>query len=77
MEGGGVRGLGRCVFSQWGRWERSYVQTISSIFLKMLTEGTATALGSRSKNSPGIEAAGDLMESAWNQNGTDIPVADR
>ncbi len=36
------RKMGRCVFSQLGRWGKSSVQTISKFFLKTLTEGAVT-----------------------------------
>ncbi len=39
-EGGGGRGVG--VFSQWGRWGKTSVQTSSNRFLKTLTEGAVT-----------------------------------
>ncbi len=37
--GWGIREMGRWVFSQWGRWGKTSVQTFSKIFLKTLTVG--------------------------------------
>ncbi len=39
---GGGREMGRCVFSQWGRRGKTYVQIFSNLFLKILTEGTVS-----------------------------------
>ncbi len=40
---GGVQvGRGGWVFSQWGRWGKTSVQTFSSLFLKTLLEGAVT-----------------------------------
>ncbi len=41
-EMGGGREMGRWVFSRWGRWGKTYVQTFSNLFLKTLTEGAVT-----------------------------------
>ncbi len=40
---GGIREMGRCVLSQWGRWGKTPVQTSSNVFLKALTEEEVTA----------------------------------
>ncbi len=40
--GGGVGKRGGWVFSQWGRWGKTSVQTSSYRFLKTLTEGAVT-----------------------------------
>ncbi len=40
--GGVAYGMGRCVFSQWGRWRKTSVQTFSNFFLKTFTEGAVT-----------------------------------
>ncbi len=34
--------MGRCVFSQWGRWEEILFLTFFDLFLKILTEGDVT-----------------------------------
>ncbi len=34
--------MGRCVFSQWGRWGKTSVLNLSNRFLKTLTEGAVT-----------------------------------
>ncbi len=39
---GGKEGEGVGVFSQWGRWGKTSVQTSSNRFLKTLTEGAVT-----------------------------------
>ncbi len=39
---GGSTGLGKCVFRQWGRWGKTFVQTFFNRFLKTLTEGAVT-----------------------------------
>ncbi len=39
---GGIGKRGGWVFSQWGRWGKTSVQTSSNLFLKTLTEGAVT-----------------------------------
>ncbi len=34
--------MGRLVFSQWGRWGKTSVQTSFNLFLKTFTEGAVT-----------------------------------
>ncbi len=41
-EGFGGRVKGGCVFSEWGKWGKTSVQTFSNLLLKTLTEGAAT-----------------------------------
>ncbi len=41
-DGGRSRGMGKWVFSQWGRWGRISVQTFFSLYLEILTEGALT-----------------------------------
>ncbi len=38
----GSRDIGRRVFSQWGRWGKTSVETFSNLFLKTLIEGAVT-----------------------------------
>ncbi len=40
--GWGGREMGRCVFSKWGGWGKTYVQTFSNLFLEALTKGAVT-----------------------------------
>ncbi len=49
--GGGSRGLGGLVFSQWAIWGKSSALTCSNLFLNILTEGAVTTeAGSLFKN---------------------------
>ncbi len=45
--GEGGREMGRCVFSQWGRWGKTSVHTFCNLFLKTLTEGAVTTEAGR------------------------------
>ncbi len=61
--GGGSREMGRRVFSQWGRWRKTSVQTFSNLFLfqyfKTLTENAYLSFGGGSHL--GIPCRGALL----------------